>query len=91
MVIVNTKKGLELFNALNLNAKEYSIEIGKQNNECLNKPTTKPYKYDKIKLSMITDGYDVTSKKYFGSNHKFLKLLYYSLPLWIRKIIRRSM
>lgn len=91
MVIVNTKKGLELFNALNLNAKEYSIEIGKQNNECLNKPTTKPYNYDKIKLSMITDGYDVTSKKYFGSNHKFLKLLYYSLPLWIRKIIRRSM
>ena len=45
------------------------------NKKCLNKPTTKPYNYDKIKLSMITDGYEVTSKKYFGSNHKFLKLL----------------
>lgn len=82
LVILNTKKGLEIFEKLKPNIYYES----KKENECiqpqLTKPLKKPKKYDDFVSDYDKFGFEYVAKKYTSNNTKFkIKKMLYRLGL----------
>lgn len=90
MVITNSEKGEQLFNAVSeeIVCKEFPLQYGVDSNHCLTKSTKKPNNRDLIIQSLAEHGYAYTAKKFFGST--WVYRIYWLIPPFARNLIRKA-
>ena len=88
MVLVNSEKGATAFKFIehNIISQKFDMEIAIKCNHCLTAPTKLP----QIRVKLMEDYHNMPfedfARKYILSNKLFIYKLYYSLPLFIRKL-----
>lgn len=93
-LLINTPKGNSLFisiksklNGVNV----FPINFALENNDCLGTPTKKPKNRDDFFSEWNKAGYDIVVSKYLTPKRKWIFDVYYNLPSFLRRIIRRIM
>lgn len=91
MVITNTKEGEEAFKELEneVVAKEFPLSYGVESNHCLTKSTVRPKRRDEIFRSLDREGYEATATKYFSGGRSLKYRLYWAMPAWVRRLLRK--
>ena len=94
MLMPNTPKGTELLDRIiskgTISVKKFPFGIAQKNNKCLSHPTKCPTEartrlFDKIN----NESFDEVVKSELTSRHRYLFNIYYVLPLFIQKGIRK--
>jgi coenzyme F420-reducing hydrogenase beta subunit len=93
MVIINTPKGLSLFNLVNgqLRCERFDLQIAVENNDCLSAPTKMPSNRTEFFEDLKSKDFVYTIKRHLRPRKMFALTLYYSLPGSIRAIVRRML
>ncbi len=89
MIITNTEKGQEAFEAIRDKTewKSFPVQYGVDSNHCLTHTTKKPAKRDEIIKEFADNGYEQTAKKHFGCSPVYKA--YWLIPPKVRNIIRK--
>lgn len=89
MVITNTPKGEELYEAISgtIYSEECPVEYGIKSNHCLTHAPIAPKNHDEIMRSLETNGYSETAKKYFSCG--LIRRLYFQMPVFIHKVVKK--
>ena len=72
IVLLNTQKGEDLFNKININKKEEIIELGLKNNPQLNYPTKKTIQHDEFLEQYINKSLKQCKKIYSIRDHLYI-------------------
>lgn len=95
MVITNTKKGSDVFDRLinldQLICERVPVEYAVANNGCLSYPSKLKCEREQFFNEMQSIAFDLVVKKYLTPRKKWVFDLYYAIPTFFRKIIRRIM
>lgn len=94
-VIVNTEKGKRFFNTLESKNlvwhKEFPISVAIENNGCLNSPTKLKPEREQLFNDIVVNPFDVVIKDHLKSKRQWIFDLYYGLPGFIRRAVRKIM
>lgn len=92
-VLVNTPKGKELFSRLDgaILQKASPLEWLLENNGCLNSPTRLKPERAVFFDALRTEPFDIVVKKHLTPRRKWIFDLYYGMPAFMRKLVRRLM
>ena len=90
MCIVNSKKGMFFLNNIknDIFIEEMDIDFLKKCNHCLNLPTYENKKRTEF-FELANEDFNLAVKKYLTPNKKLALDIYYSLPLFIKKGIKK--
>lgn len=92
-ILLNTPKGQELFESVKerLNWKVLPLETVVENNECLQKPSTRHVMRESFFDDYRAHGFGYIKRKYMQPTwkYRFVKEVYFSLPQGIRKGVRK--
>lgn len=95
MVITNTQKGRDFFNGVintgQLIGEELPIECAVSNNGCLSAPSKLKLEREQFLKDIQTIPFDQVVRKYLTPRKKWIFDLYYAIPTFLRKIVRRIM
>jgi len=94
-VIVNTEAGKSIINALKsknlIFHEDYSIEVAIENNGCLKAPTKLKPERQEFFHDIETESFDDVVKKHLKSKRQWVFDIYYGMPGFLRRIIRKIM
>lgn len=91
MMLVNTDLGNKFINATRneLFLKEFEVNLLISENECLAKPTRRKNVRNIIFKELNDFGFEYIAQKYVLTTSNKLKILYYNLPNWLRRILKQ--
>ncbi len=91
MVLINSEKGDNLFNAIkeSIRAELFEVETLIKNNECLNRPTQFPKQREIFFEALNKSGIEKTVETFLNYKNEWKALLYYKMPKFMRKVVKR--
>ena len=95
MVIANTQRGRAIFDSLlntgQLICEEVPVDYAVSNNGCLSAPSKLKSEREQFFKELQVLPFDQVVKKYLTPRKKWIFDLYYAIPSFLRKIVRRLM
>lgn len=91
--VINTEKGNCIWSAIKGNTVFYQMDFKKliANKEFMCGSTQKPKERDAFLKALISEEFEIVVKKYLNSKKQFTKRVYYLLPKFVRKTMKRIM
>lgn len=90
-VVINTEKGKQLYNDIKENTVwnilDFSMML--QNRELMCGGTKKPDIRDEFVTALSSQPFDRVVKKYLDGKHQYSKKIYYAMPLFFRRIVKK--
>ena len=95
MVIANTQRGRAIFDSLlntgQLICEEVPVDYAVSNNGCLSAPSKLKTEREDFFIDMQSLSFDDVVNKYLTPRKKWIFDVYYAIPTFLRKIVRRLM
>ena len=95
MVIANTQRGRAIFDSLlntgQLICEEVPVDYALANNGCLSTPSKLKTEREHFFIDMQSLSFDDVVNKYLTPRKKWIFDVYYAIPTFLRKIVRRLM
>lgn len=90
-IIINSKKGTELFENVkdNIWSQSYPIDYAIKNNGCLNAPTTLSPVRRSLFTALENESFDVVVRDYLTPKRMWILDLYFGMPEFIRQAIKK--
>ena len=90
-VCINTEKGMDLWNGVCENAIYYALDFSVllENGELMCGGTQKPANRDEFIKALKEEPFGVVVRKYLDGTKSYAKKTYYSMPLFVRKIMKK--
>ncbi len=91
MLITNTERGEGALGKIKdcLVLREYGLSCGIESNHCLTHTTQKPAEYEAIMDSFRRDGWAETAARYFSGGKSIMTRIYWAIPPFVRRLLRK--